>query len=1023
MTLDAAIEIFRELGWADGELADVMTLPLGTPEQRRIAKAGLAKGEWGAIVQLSENSWGWRSSINVDNDLLGAFAVRVGVSARRAAEVFPRGLSPRTQGEMLAERGADFVSAFVNGGRRALWESSGIVYAMALTGSETPAEPEFLERWANIAVGAMGEEGEVPAEIVGARYRESLTALLQGTIPTRFDAAALVGGGVARGWIPRDEARELVLFAMDRAPRPSDRVTWSRVLVGTLEAPEEWLLEHAPVLVSTMSFGDDAVITAFVPVLLAAGDDELTMQALFAGLAAKSAKAKAAVLAATLEARVPGPEVAQLLGDQVAALAGAKDRRVAGNATAVMAAWGISAQREPAAAPEKPRGLWHPTPAIAEVPRFDAGPATSERVTQLASVLLAEEGEPRALEVERFLASANALARTDADAARTALRGVRQTWVRGLVGVYPWVKGTEFPSADREGVTQGPYLARDTTVFQGLGSVPVLLSTPTWDDFRIDPADLAARLDEYRDVAVLEADLQIALPRIDLALVTPELARRLGSFRQAIELQSGGKLAATVGDILDSWIREPAVYPDRSEDQWATVAAVPAIAKLPPRLRLSYGAVDVTIFPAHPEAEFPSGDSRVAAMRSVPNGVAPSSALLDNVGEGSADPDAAIAAWERGVLVPGVASAQALVWRGAVTSIAARADGWAYLAEAGMLSVVWPLAVDVVAVSSGGARVAPGVADLVEMLARFLPEVELAVANGIAPPESLALDPVRALAERGGSSAAVRAARDLVARLPEAARPAAPVATEMSDEDFARVWTRSADPDPVDDGATFAIEMAQTTRGAFPLLAVTLPGGEVVRTERMSWLYPLVHEAQIPVTDASGDERWFRCEGGRAVLAATRPDSGEARAVSRTLVATLLVTQMSKTPETHYLHEAATRGIVGPRSVADAARVLLVDDAFDPHKALRILRSAPEMLSSLWPIVTMAIETGAARAKSPAWLVRVIDVAIENSDGLRAAMRRGLVPGMWEGLAEVAESSTSAAARRKAVLLRDALGV
>jgi len=1028
MTLAAAIDVFRELGWSGAGLDEIMTLPLGTPAQRRVAKAGLAKGAWGGIEQLDERSWGWRSSVDVDTDLLGAFAVRVGVTARRAAEIFPRGLSPRIQGELLAERGADFVAAFVRGGRRALWESAGIVYAMALTGAETPSDPDYLERWAGIAVGAMGEQGEVPADIIGARYRDSLTALLQGAVPVRFDAAALVGGGVERGWITVEEARQLVLFAMDRAQRPSDRVAWSRVLSDTLGAPHGWLRERASVLISAMSFGDDAVITAFVPVLLSAGEDELAMPALLVGLAARSAKARAAVLAAALEAPVPGADVIAAVGEQVSELADAKDRRVAQAARAVMVAWGITAAPAVETPPEQPRGLWRATPAIAEVPRFDAGEASPEHLTTLASALVTGAGEPVALVVERFLATANALARTDAEAARTALRGVRPSWARGLVGVHPWVTGGECPAADRRGSYQPAYTARDTAVFQRLGSVPRLLSTPSWDDFRIDPGDLADRLEAYGEQAVLEADLQIALARLDLDLVTADLERRLGDAPHPVLLQDGAHAAARAGEILARWLREPAAYPERSDDPWSPVRPVPAIADLPPRLTASFAVIDATLFPNWSEAAFDPADARVAAVRSRPNGVAPSTLLLNNVGEGATPLDAAIAAWERGVLVPGIATADALSWRGAVSSIAARAEAWSVLAEAGMLSVVWPLAVDVVALSAAGARVAPGVAELVEMLARYLPEVELAVATGLAPAEALAMTPVRRLAERGGSSAAVRAARDLAGRLPapepaETAIAAAAPAPSLSDDEFARVWPPTADPDPLDDGAAIVVDVVASPRGPVPVLVLTLPSGEVVRAERPSWLFAVVHEAQAEVTDADGAERWLRYEQGGLVLAPSREAPGDEREVSRALVALMLVSQTLKDSETYYFADAVRRHVVGARAIDDAVRALLPCEGFDPYRVMRVLRYAPETLPALWPVLRRAIEHAESLGKSPAWLVRIIDVVTEHADPLRAAAARGLIPGDWPGLASAATSASSAAARRKARILLDALGI
>lgn len=87
--LIAAIEVFRELGWHEASPEQIMDLPLGTPEQQRVAKTGLAKGEWGAFGQIGERTYGWISWVDVDEDMLGAFAVRVGVPVKRAAAVMP----------------------------------------------------------------------------------------------------------------------------------------------------------------------------------------------------------------------------------------------------------------------------------------------------------------------------------------------------------------------------------------------------------------------------------------------------------------------------------------------------------------------------------------------------------------------------------------------------------------------------------------------------------------------------------------------------------------------------------------------------------------------------------------------------------------------------------------------------------------------------------------------------------------------------------------------------------------------
>lgn len=52
----AAYQVFGELGWAQARLADVESLPLGTPQQQATARRGLTKGPWG-ITADDRNPW------------------------------------------------------------------------------------------------------------------------------------------------------------------------------------------------------------------------------------------------------------------------------------------------------------------------------------------------------------------------------------------------------------------------------------------------------------------------------------------------------------------------------------------------------------------------------------------------------------------------------------------------------------------------------------------------------------------------------------------------------------------------------------------------------------------------------------------------------------------------------------------------------------------------------------------------------------------------------------------------------
>jgi hypothetical protein len=123
--LQEAVGVFKELGWEGVTPENVLQLPLGTPEQKRTALVGLKGGEWGEFAKLKENTYGWRSFVDVDEGKLALFAVRVGVDARRAASV----LQGRKEllVTIVAERGAKYASSFMRHAcvsSRRMWEHS-----------------------------------------------------------------------------------------------------------------------------------------------------------------------------------------------------------------------------------------------------------------------------------------------------------------------------------------------------------------------------------------------------------------------------------------------------------------------------------------------------------------------------------------------------------------------------------------------------------------------------------------------------------------------------------------------------------------------------------------------------------------------------------------------------------------------------------------------------------------------------------------------------------------------------------
>ena len=108
--LAAAIDVFTALGWRDATLADAESRPLGTPEQQRVARDGLASGAWGEFGSVGPNRWGWIPWVDADREVLAVFAVRVGVEARRAAQLLAQshGVDDELATRLVAARGAAF---------------------------------------------------------------------------------------------------------------------------------------------------------------------------------------------------------------------------------------------------------------------------------------------------------------------------------------------------------------------------------------------------------------------------------------------------------------------------------------------------------------------------------------------------------------------------------------------------------------------------------------------------------------------------------------------------------------------------------------------------------------------------------------------------------------------------------------------------------------------------------------------------------------------------------------------------
>ncbi|MGW6128488.1 hypothetical protein ACWFNE_00545 [Cellulomonas sp. NPDC055163] len=1131
--LAAAVQVFRDLGWASVRVEDVEHLPVGTPEQQRVARAGLRSGAWGEHRHVG-TGYRWVSHTGVDDNVLVLFAVRVGVDARRCVQVLTRTpfrVDHALAARLLQQRGPGFAARFVEAASRPnlrLWEHG----LSALAGVTVrlvdeldlavPDSVEYLTDWCVYAAHLLAGQAEaagvdaptahawmrsalppghhlgVEPERVLRRAAEHIRAAVAAGVPATGPLALVLPTAVRRGLLPREEGLELTVAALDAARRPGDRAALARVLTGPLAVTGAELVARVDALVPALAHGEPAVVEALAPALVTGVPDDALAEVLTVALLVRTRKAQRLLLTTAAGRARPADDVVEAVAPLVLPLAASTDRTLARAAAALVRAWAIPEEPELRATPT-PQGLWRPTPALWQVPRFDVGEVSADALTAAAATLTRRpENDVVDIEVERFLALSNAVAHADPAAARTALGGVRNQWVAGLRCVPSWLAGETSPLADRpaaprgewpeRAVVHGPLAAREAAVVARLGEVPVLLSTPTWLDLRIDPADLVVRLRACADAgaAVAEGDLYLALTRTDVALATDEVRAELATLDVPVVL--GGASAGTrpgvretirralgrvaggsdpdvaAGPLAARYLLDPFVDPGlrRLDERWRHWApgvfpAPSSLASLPVRVGPDNPA-GPEVFPTWGDAagvDVGSADGAEGGLRlrqvarratPLPPGLAVNLVGAQRHLHPVAAPDASAAvmeAWERGLLVPGVADVGLLGWSHTPAGLGSFAAAALELAADGVLSVVWPLLDDALGASTRASRLLSGTAEVAEAVATLLPEVRAAVTAGIAPASALDLPGVRALAARSGSSRAVTAARAVVADLPPPAAPtAAPEVVVAPARPFDELWPRGAGTRPaVADGATLTVVPGVWRRSL--ALDVALPDGAAYRVDKQ-WFYDLEHEGQCeavahPVTAVATREArsWLRWDAaaGRLVVSPHRNwrggDDGPLSPrtptppLTTSMVASLLLALCQDPPHTYYVLEVVGRGLVGSDSVTSAMRALLPSPLVSPARIAKPLDAEPTTLAVLWPVLVESVRHAATvDGTPPQWLHRVLDVTLHHAATLREAADRGLLPGdaaAWPGLRDLAATSRSAPVRRKAAALVEQL--
>ena len=828
--LERAVEIYRSLGYEETAYEDILSLGIGTKEEQGIAREGLKSGEWVQIKQLSENSYGFAPVIDVDLKKLAVFAVRIGVEAKRAANVIGRGDETALQAIMARGENyaAHFISAAESGNRRA-WEHSLSVLGMLCLkllhrmNLPIPESVEYMKDWAAasavILLGAkkdylFDDSFTLEKEEILGRFIEHIEKGISLNMPGTGPFPDLLFFGVENHLLSKEAAKEYIFDALYIAKRPGDRKAWVELL-DKLGCTEKDFLERAENLIPLLGLGESPLLERIAPVLIENISEELLYPVLISCTSAKVKKTKKMLLNSLLKREKP--KSANDFAEWLSLYLQDEDKSIAGLAEKLALSWGLVLEQEEST--KELRGLWRECPKLWKVPRFSLGEGTAESLTDMVALLSDRKECVEDLLFEQFLALANQIAYKNPEEAKISLAGIPNSDSGILWTLGRWARGIETKPVEesRQSFWQGEkefvkieyrelLTMRRENLFRTMGQWPCLLSTPSFEDLSISIEDFLERLSLYQAEKfsyVSEPDLQLALTRLDRETFSQEdtsrckediskCTEKLQELELKIQLPSGEFLQdkegkdILLGELIADYLQDPYVEPDFFPGEtpyWKVELKMPESLKaLPYRLSYSHNALfsifpnwgDYSLTAVHRDFEVYHGQGiilRQLARRRKPlskgalmNWIAVFGKLSDENAE-----DALIAnreAWERGLLLPGLANISYLDWSGGeLSNLANLAAAMDFMANEGMLSLLWKAACDAVEQSLKMPRILAGTAELVKFLRDYLDEVILAVEKKLASKEALEMKAIRILAGKSGSSKAVSYAKEILEKL------------------------------------------------------------------------------------------------------------------------------------------------------------------------------------------------------------------------------------------------------------------
>ena len=591
-------------------------------------------------------------------------------------------------------------------------------------------------------------------------------------------------------------------------------------------------------------------------------------------------------------------------------------------------------------------------------------------------------------------------------------------------------------------------------------------------------------------------EIDTTLPTLIMDLITrkdvKEYVEKLSGINLKILLPSGEFLQDEGGNdvlaakIIADYLKDPYTEPEFTPGKtpyWKIELDMPKSLKvLPNRLSYSHDFM-FSIFPTwgdyaltavHRDYEVYHGQGltlRQVARRRKPvtkgalmNWLAISANLSDENAE-----DVIIAthkAWERGLLLPGIADISYLDWSGGTLSnLASMAISMESMAKDGMLSLIWEAACDTIKVSLEAPRMLAGTAEIAKLLRDYLDEVIFAVENKLAPKSILKMKAIKTLASKSGASKAVSYAKEIANKLKtfdteaikEADKSEKTSDVKVSPNDFDEVWLRLPKPKAlINDNVSMNVKALELRKNEkvfqFNLKLPDIPEYEYQVTIA-GWLYGLINEGQVSAFEADNngkiineDEKavWLHYDSVKEKIVLSKfrnwrdeengPLKGETAPYSKVLL-TMAVALLAQDGESIYgakslFKQLVKSGELNVDTLRDITRELLRHEDISPAKLVRVVEKERELLSVFRVMLSECIVAAGVETlknnKPPVWINRILDICTYYADYLREAAYRGLISAedaKWQGLLEIAQNSAKSTAVKKAKSLVEKLGI